>query len=331
MRSGRLCAGRHAAWPFGSERTCAGGGTDDGSSFAGPFRELATSDMTWHFWTLVAAAAAVIAAPTLAAIGSARWTRSAQALLSRLDATRLRPRVERFDARELVGLPAPVQRFFRVALTDGQSIVTAVAIQMHGRFNLSATGEAWRPFTSRQRVRTCRPGFVWDARIAMLPGVAVRVIDSYVGGQGLLKASVLGLFGVADLQGDGEIARGEFMRYCAETVWYPTALLPSQGVRWDAVDDRSARAHFSDGSSALSLLFRFDATGLVASFRSDARGGMVGHAMVQAPWEGRFSNHRVRDGMTVPLVGEVAWIRPEGRRSYFEGAVTQLVFEHEDR
>lgn len=267
------------------------------------------------------------AALGLTALGSARWARATQSLMDRLAAGRVSIPTQRYDVRELVGLPAPVQRYFSAVLTDGQPIVTAATIEMIGRFNMSATGEQWRSFSSRQRVSTGRPGFVWDARIAMLPGVVVRVVDSYVVGQGLLTASIQGLFSVADMQGGGEIARGEFMRYFAEAVWYPTSLLRSQGVRWDAVDDRSANATLVDGSLALTLLFRFDDAGLIESFRAEARGGMVGKVMVQAPWEGRFSDYRVRDGMLVPFAGEVAWVRPEGRKTYFKGAVAQIAYE----
>ena len=62
----------------------------------------------------------------------------------------------------------------------------------------------------------------------MLPGLVVRVHDSYIAGVGTLHAALLGFFTVAEVQGCGEIARGELMRYFAEAVWYPTALLPSQ-------------------------------------------------------------------------------------------------------
>jgi hypothetical protein len=284
--------------------------------------------MTWFTWLVLAAALLVVVAVGLAAVGSVRWAQATQSLTDRLEAGRVpASSTRRYDARELVGLPAPVQRYFGAALTDGQPIVTAATIEMRGSFNLSTTGEQWRPFTSRQRVGTRCPGFVWDARISMLPGLAVHVVDSYVAGNGLLKASILGLFNVADMQGKGEIARGEFMRYFAEAAWYPTALLPSQGVRWEAVDDRSANATLVDGPITLTLLLRFDDTGLIESFRAEARGGMVGKVMVQAPWEGRFSNYQTRGGMAVPFAGEVAWMRPEGRRTYFKGAVTRLGYE----
>jgi len=289
--------------------------------------------MTWLTWLVVIALALAMAAAGLTTFGSRRWAAAMQRLTAQLEAGRVAPSVTsatapaRYDASELEGLPAPVQRYFRAALTPGQAMVSAATIQMSGSFNMSPTGEQWKPFMSRQRVTTRPAGCLWDARILMLPGVAVRVVDSYIAGNGLLKASIQGWLTMADMQGAGEIARGEFMRYFAEAAWYPTALLPSQGARWEAVDDRSANATLVDGPLRLTLLFRFDDAGLIESFRAEARGGMVGKRMVQAPWEGRFSNHQVRDGMKVPLAGEVAWMRPEGRKVYFKGAITQLRYE----
>ena len=89
--------------------------------------------------------------------------------------------------------------------------------------------------------------------------------------------------------------------WLAEMAWYPTALLPSQGVRWEAVDHRSAHATFVDGQIMLKLLFRFNNAGLIESFRSSARGGMVDKKMVMAPWEGQWSNFQTRDGMKPDL------------------------------
>ena len=122
----------------------------------------------------------------------------------------------------------------------------------------------------------------------------MRVVDSYIAGKGLLHAAILGLFTVADVSGGGEIARGEFMRFFAEAAWYPTALLPSQGVRWEAVDEHSANATIVDGSLTLTLLFRFNDAGLIGSVRAEARGAMVGKEMVMLPWEGSWSNYPTR-------------------------------------
>jgi hypothetical protein len=178
-------------------------------------------------------------------------------------------------------------------------------------------------------VVTRKPGFLWNAQVDMFPGVPAQVEDSYIAGLGRLKAKVFGLFAVADLHGGGEIARGEFMRYFAEAAWYPTALLPSQDVRWEAVDDASARATIVDGPITLTLLIRFNDAGLIASLHAESRGASVGKdgVMVMLPWDCRWSDYRPQDGMLIPMIGEVAWERPEGRKAYFVGHVKKLRYE----
>jgi hypothetical protein len=132
---------------------------------------------------------------------------------------------------------------------------------------------------------------------------------------------------MAEQQGDGEIARGEFMRWFAEVLWSPTALLPSQGVRWQAVDDRSARATLSDGPHSVSLTFSFGDDGLIETVRADARARAVAGRMVPTPWQGRWSDYRLHDGMQVPTRGEVVWLLPQGEKAYWRGTAVSSRYE----
>ena len=285
-------------------------------------------------WLGVGLVALIVIALGLRMGGKSHWDtliRARTGLLESgsVDATGRQPSPARFDTRELEGLPAPVQRYFRAVLTDGQPIIAAATIEMAGTINLSTSAEQWKPFTSRQRVVARRPGFLWDAQVMMFPGVPAHVEDSYIAGQGRLNAKLLGLFTVADSSGGGEVARGEFMRYFAEAAWYPTALLPSQGVQWHAVDRDSANATITDGPITLTLLFRFNEAGLIASVRAEARGVGAGKdgVMVMLPWDCSVSDYRRVDGMLIPQTGEAAWMRPAGRKAYFVGYVRKLRYE----
>jgi hypothetical protein len=229
-------------------------------------------------------------------------------------------------AAEIAGLPDLVRRYFDRALTDGQPMIRRANLSMRGRFNMSLTAEAWKPFTSVQYVLTNRPGFVWDARITMAPGLPVRVTDSYIGGRGQLHPALLGLFPVGTLEGDGDFAKAELMRWFAEGVWYPSALLPSQGVTWTPVDATSSRATMTDGPLTLTLLFRFGPDGLVASIYADARAATVDGVSVMLPWECRLSDYQPQDGMIIPMTGEVLYHTAKGERSYFRGTVTQVTY-----
>lgn len=124
-----------------------------------------------------------------------------------------------------------------------------------------------------------------------------------------------------------EMARGELMRFFAEAAWCPTALLPSQGVRWEAVDDSSARATLTDGPLTLNLPFRFNDDDLIDTVRADPRGRMVNGKTVNAPWQCRYWRYAMRDGMRVPQEGEVAWVLPEGDKPYWRGTTLSATYE----
>jgi len=259
--------------------------------------------------------------------GAYRWNAGTQELRARLDAARVPVRPQIVDFRELEGLPAPAQRYFRRVLEEGQPMVAGARVRHEGTFNMGETSDQWKPFTSDQKVVTRRPGFDWDGRVAMMPGLPVRVHDAYVAGEGVLQAYLLGLFPVVDMRGTGDVAEGELMRFFAEAAWYPTALLPSQGVRWEAVDDRSASATLTEGDFSITMLFTFDEGGLIEAVRAEARGRTVGSEVVPTPWRGRFWNYKERGGMLVPLDGEVAWVLPEGDKPYWRGRITEISYE----
>ena len=172
-----------------------------------------------------------------------------------------------------------------------------------------------------------RPGFDWDGRIAIMPGVTVCVHDAYIAGEGRLHAALFGLVSLANIRGTPELAHGELMRFLAEAAWYQTALLPSQGVQWSALDDTSAKATLRDGGTAPTLLFRFNKEGLAESVRADARGRAVAGTMIPTLWECRCSKYELRNGMRIPTEGEAAWLLPEGPKPYWRGRITHLAYE----
>lgn len=262
------------------------------------------------------------------ALGRYRWDGGTEKVRSNLEAARLPIKPLRFDAREIADLPEPVQRYFRTVFKDGQPLIAAVRVSHKGTFNMSETTEKWSAFTSTQLVIPQRPGFDWDGRIAMMPGINVFVRDAYVSGEGILHAALLGLVTVADIRGTPEAAQGEQMRFFAEAAWYPTRLLPSQGVRWESIDNSTARATLKDGDTVVSLDFRFDEAGLIATVSAEARARTVKGGLVFAPWIGRFWDYEVRDGMRIPLSGEVAWQLPDGSLfPYWRGRIMNIVYD----
>jgi len=260
------------------------------------------------------------------AMGRFLWRQTAQKVRTTLEANRMEPGSTVVDFKDFGGLPDPVHRYFRTVLTDGQPVVASARIVHRGQFNMSEGGERWKPFTSEQAVTAARPGFDWEARIRMAPGLSVLVRDAYAGGHGILKASLAGLFTVAELPDSPELASGELMRFLAEAVWYPTFLLPGPFVRWEEAGGSSAKATLADGGTAVSLVFHFGSDGLVERVRAKSRPRTLGGRTVDTPWEGRFRAWERHGGMLVPTEGEVAWITPEGSQAYWRGKTERIEY-----
>jgi hypothetical protein len=278
----------------------------------------------WIQWIAIIGVLIIVCLGIAAVYGSYRWQSNTDKLRAQLTDGQQTIKLQTYDSKEIEGLPAPVQRFFRTVLKDGQAIMVAVKFSQQGQFNMSETEAKWSPFTATQLVTTQRLGFDWDARIRMAPGLNAFVHDAYVLGKGTLRASLIGLFTLAKMHDTRELNQGELLRFFAEATWYPTALLPSQGVRWEAIDDTSAHAALTDGATTVSLVFQFNAEGAIATIRADAR---YRDKLTAMPWCGRFWNYSVRNGMLIPLDGEVGWEYPEGIRLYFKGRITEISYE----
>lgn len=258
--------------------------------------------------------------------GSLRWKAATRQLLSELEYGDCPFEPRHYHEIDLVDLPLPVQRYFRVVLSEGQGMIAGVDARHQGEFNLDEAGERWVSFKSLQTVTVHRPGFVWDARMRMAPGVTIRVHDAYVRQEGLLRASLFGLITLAHQRGTSEIAHGELLRFLAEAAWYPTVLLPGQGVNWEAIDDHSARAILCDGEVSVNAVFHFDTQGLISRVFCEERHRMVKGQAAPTPWQGRFWDYERRDGMLIPLCGEVSWLLPEGEKPYWRGRIMDIKY-----
>lgn len=150
------------------------------------------------FSILLPAAILVFGFALSIAVGVLLWERAARKVRNRLEACRVKMQDSRVNLHDLDPLPEPVRKYFRAVLEDGQPKVAGARILHRGQFNMSETGEKWKPFLSRQAVTVAKPGFDWEARIRLAPGISILVRDAYAGGEGILKASLAGLFTVAE-------------------------------------------------------------------------------------------------------------------------------------
>lgn len=228
---------------------------------------------------------------------------------------------------EVAALPPIVQKYFHLTLIDNAPIIQKVHLIQAGGFRAKPELKNWSPMSAEQYFSATLPGFVWKAKIQMLPGISIEVCDAYLKHHGQMKGNIAGIFPIIDAHDRPELDQGALQRYLAEAVWFPTALLPSQGVEWKAIDDHKALATLSVGDTSVSLTFEFNTKGEIISAFAPDRYREVSGNFIPTPWKAKYANYESFGNYRVPSYGEVSWQLPDQMYSYFKADIPQIEFE----
>lgn len=283
----------------------------------------------WVKLTLVGASAIGVIVVLFIWFGSIRQHRNSaqfvEQLVQQASTPQQRGGVVRFDNFEQ--LPTPVARYFRQTLRDGQPLVRVARFHQKGELRTDETRDRWSPYEANQIVVPFPPGFMWDARVRIAPLLHVRVRDAYVAGQGSGQVSLLSAITISEEHGGGELSSGELYRYLAEAVWYPTALLPRDGLHWTPIDSNRALATLTESGSTVSIEFRFADNGEVTAIYTPARNRRVDGQYRPTPWEGHVRNYTQQGGMRIPAEAEVGWYLSGEWRPVWKGTITDVKYE----
>lgn len=214
---------------------------------------------------------------------------------------------------QLADLPAPVQRYFRHVLRDGQPYLRSVRLRHTGQFKTSLDGD-WGAISGQEYITADPPAFIWQGTTALF-----TARDEYVAGRGQLLVRLFGLAPVMYGRGP-RYDQAELMRWLGEIAWLPTALLPSERVSWTAQDEHSATLTFTYQGQVISCLVRFNEHNELAQcgaerYQSDT---------AVLPWVGHFSEYQTLRGVRVPTVAEASWVVDGQRRPYAKFQLQEL-------
>jgi hypothetical protein len=276
---------------------------------------------------VVIATGVVIAAIAVAVVaGGSRWARETTAATARLEASAdSAAQVVAFSGLE--ALPAPVQRYLKMALRDGQPRPASVRMRQTGRLRTGVESEQWLDFTASEILVPEARGFVWDARIRLAPLVHAAVRDAYIDGTGSGDVAFQSAFTLSAERGGHELNAGNLYRLLAEAPWAPTLLLPHEGLTWARVSDTRALASLTVGSETATVEFRFSDAGEVAAIYAAERPRSYGTTFVATPWEGHFDHYVTMNGIRVPKNVEVGWWIENRWVRLWQGTVEEFSFD----
>ena len=227
---------------------------------------------------------------------------------------------QKFNLSQVADLPEPAQRYFKHVLKIGQPYINHVSLTHDGQFKMGLD-KAWMDIEGEQYFTTTKPGFIWKGSTWMF-----TAFDSYINDSGRLVAWVLSCIKVANSKGES-FNEGELQRWLAESVWFPTNLLPSQWLAWSAIDAQTAKLTFNYKNVSFYFTVTFNEIGEIKQMETQ-------RFMTETKrerWICQFSDYQNRNGVTIPLLGEVSWRLDKGALSYAKFNVKTIKYDWIER
>jgi hypothetical protein len=205
-------------------------------------------------------------------------------------------------------LPTPIRWHLMFALPDDVPAVSTFRMTQSGQFFASGR---WFAIEAEEYFTAGKPGFIWNASMRAAPLFEIDVSDHLLNGRGKMFVTIDSTFAIVDSPPSPEIDQSAQLRWLMELVWFPPAFV-AEGIRWEAIDARSARASIAEARLPGSAVFEIDDDGKIVTVRADRYRNLGGNKNVLTPCIARCNDYQEFAGFRIPARVEISWALPEG-------------------
>ena len=218
---------------------------------------------------------------------------------------------------DLARLPAPVQRYLRAAGVIGQPRVRNFHVRMHGRIRNSRKAR-WMPLLAEQYNVVDQPARLFYLSGSMLT-IPVQGYHRYVGPSATMIVKAAALVPVVQVSGN-EMNQGETVTMFNDMCVMAPATLIDPAIVWEPVDDRTARASFTNAGRTIRAEMAFNEAGELTNFSSDDRyqTSPDGKSVKKVRWSTPLARYRSFGPVRLASGGEARWHEPDGDYAYIE-------------
>jgi len=224
-----------------------------------------------------------------------------------------------FHYEQLNELPAPVQRYFRYALKDGQTYLSKLHLKHTGKFK-TGIDKDWVDIEGEQYFTAQPPGFIWIGKTK-----AFKAKDSYISNKGNLSVYLFGFLRIVKSEGP-TVNQAELLRWLGESAWMPTNLLPNEHISWSPIDDKTAKLNFEWQGENVYYTVHFNEKNQITRLQTER---YMNPDRLEK-WEGCLSNYQEVNGMMIPEKIEASWLLKEGKHTYANFKVEEFVFDTQE-
>lgn len=223
---------------------------------------------------------------------------------------------------EIDHMPAIVQKYLHYTGCVGKEKVWNVHIVFEGEMKLDEKHD-WLGIHSEQYNFFDDPSRFFFIT-AHMKGMPVTGLHVYRSACANMVIKLAGMITVADASGP-KMDQGETVTVLNDMCFMAPASLISPAISWEAADDLTVNATFTNAGIKVSAKLFFNAEGQLVNFHSGDRFlSKDGKSYESLPWSTPIGEYMELDGRMVPTYGEATWHYPDHDYCYGRFRVKEL-------
>lgn len=212
--------------------------------------------------------------------------------------------LEIIDKQSFNNLPLIIQKWLSNSGVIGKQDVSNVYLTQELLLKLKPEQKNWSTGKAEQYFTVYPPAFSWNISTEMNSILNVVGRDKFKDGKGEMLIKLLSMIPVANAKHDKKVDQATLQRYLAEIVWFPSASL-SQYIKWEAINDYSARATMEYDGTKGTGEFHFDANGNFEKFVTMRYRDPKDKVPTQ--WTVIATKTKEINGIKIPVECEASW------------------------
>lgn len=235
------------------------------------------------------------------------------------------PDNDKITESDIAGLPAPVQRYFRVCGYVGQEKMNNAFITWKDVYLKMSPQKAWKKITCSQFNRVnipARMDYMKSHIMGIFPFEGSHMYDDE---SGSMKIVLMKLFTVVD--GKGMVFdQSELVTVLSETLFVPSYALQSY-ITWTSINDSCAKATLCYDNTEVNGLFFFNPDGYCTRFDTDDRyyDNQDG-TYAKVKWSAMVDEYQEINGARYASSIRAVWHTDKGAYEYFKGRIAEIRF-----
>jgi len=225
--------------------------------------------------------------------------------------------------KALLDLPPIVQKWLTNSGIIGKELISNVHLVQELQLKMKPEQTSWNNGTAEQYFTIQPPAFNWNINTEMNSILSVVGRDKFEDGKGEMIIKLLSLIPIANAKNDEKVNQATLQRYLAEIVWFPSAAL-SHYIKWETIDDYSARAMMEYKGTKGSGEFHFDKDGNFEKFV--AMRYQNSNDTEPTEWTVTATKAEERNGIKIPVECEASWELESGKWTWLELKITDIQY-----